>query len=598
MKKHAAIIPALTILSMLLGSGAHAATPASFSGKILIQTQSRGQAWYVNPVTLKRNFLYKPAQAFQIMRERGIGISNADLSRIPIGFYAMTGADGDGDGLVNIFEQAIGTSIGDTDSDDDGFSDREEVRGGFNPNGPGKVRGLNSVFAAKQRGKIFLQTQSRGEAWYVNPSDAKRYYLGTGEDALTLMRTFGIGVSDANLARIPVSSERMGCGNDMPCFIAASESAQPATVDWTYRLPWGTGYDYLYTTRMATGASNGALKSTFESNIVGIRIYLTDEYRQSLRDQGKTEADITEFETEQNATLVGTPSNFWGKSCTYPTIDRSKLTALLRNWANLAFSTTDMAFMQCVTTTSTPDTELPDESNNEAVSKIPTSTEPSGITDCLENFDCFIEASEAGRRPVLVTWINELPFGLIFKTSTKMGLGQEAPNKLRFRQQLISINVYANDEMKAQARAAGKTDEEIHASEVAANAAAQTSVGSGQNCVFAESDAALMTAVLRRWKEGKFSSNDFAFAECKTFEADTDADGLNATDETNSGTDPNNADTDGDGIADGDEKKLFYPRSETADPLNPDKTDPLNPDSDGDGFKDGDEIAAGFDPTI
>ena len=54
-------------------------------GKILLQVESKGEAWYINPDNLNRYYLGRPADAFRIMRELGLGITNSDLSKIPEG---------------------------------------------------------------------------------------------------------------------------------------------------------------------------------------------------------------------------------------------------------------------------------------------------------------------------------------------------------------------------------------------------------------------------------------------------------------------------------------------------------------------------------
>lgn len=54
------------------------------SGRILLQVEENGEAWYVNPVNNERYFLGRPADAFKIMRNFGLGISNSDLDQIPI----------------------------------------------------------------------------------------------------------------------------------------------------------------------------------------------------------------------------------------------------------------------------------------------------------------------------------------------------------------------------------------------------------------------------------------------------------------------------------------------------------------------------------
>jgi hypothetical protein len=43
-----------------------------------------------------------------------------------------------------------------------------------------------------------LQVEASGEAWYVNPIDNKRYFLGRPTDAYDLMRRFGLGISNSN----------------------------------------------------------------------------------------------------------------------------------------------------------------------------------------------------------------------------------------------------------------------------------------------------------------------------------------------------------------------------------------------------------------
>ncbi len=65
---------------------------------------------------------------------------------------------------------------------------------------------------------------------------------------------------------------------------------------------------------------------------------------------------------------------------------------------------------------------------------------------------------------------------------------------------------------------------------------------------------------------------------------DTDSDGLSDGEEVDAGTDPLDADTDGDGLDDGEEVDLG--------------TDPLDPDSDGDGAPDGWEAERGSNPLV
>lgn len=100
----------------------------------------------------------------------------------------------------------------------------------------------------------------------------------------------------------------------------------------------------------------------------------------------------------------------------------------------------------------------------------------------------------------------------------------------------------------------------------------------------------LATAGFAFWQNNKSNSsaeNPAAYVTPPVVEdnKDSDNDGLTDTEEQNLGTDPNIADTDGDGLADGDEVKLF-------------KTSPISMHSDSDAFDDGTEVKNGYNPTI
>lgn len=128
----------------------------ALTGRILLQVEEKGEAWYVNPVNLERYYLGKPADAFSLMRKLGLGITNVDLDKITV------------------------------------------------------ANQKNSITADKSlsrrmAGRILLQVQSHGEAWYVDPVTQKRYFLGRPDDAFQIMRTLGLGITDADLEKITIS---------------------------------------------------------------------------------------------------------------------------------------------------------------------------------------------------------------------------------------------------------------------------------------------------------------------------------------------------------------------------------------------------------
>jgi len=115
------------------------------AGRILLQVEEKGQDWYIEPVSKQKHFMGRPADAFDMMRRFGLGISEANFSK---------------------FEKS----------------------------------GVPARFA----GRIFLRVESKGEAYYINPVDMKMYYLGRPVDAFNLMRSKALGISNLNIRQIPV----------------------------------------------------------------------------------------------------------------------------------------------------------------------------------------------------------------------------------------------------------------------------------------------------------------------------------------------------------------------------------------------------------
>ncbi len=138
------IILVALVLALVFPNFALADIADNLKGKILLQVEGDGQAWYVVPGTQERAYLGRPADAFRIMRELGIGVSEKDYN-----FWGDKAPE-------------------------------------------------------KLSGNIILRVEAKGEAYYVNPSNLEMKYLGRPADAFKVMRELGLGISDENLEKVSV----------------------------------------------------------------------------------------------------------------------------------------------------------------------------------------------------------------------------------------------------------------------------------------------------------------------------------------------------------------------------------------------------------
>ncbi|MBA3046961.1 S1C family serine protease [Patescibacteria group bacterium] len=113
-------------------------------GRILLQVEEHGEAYYVYPKDSKKYYMANGNEAYRIMRYLGVGITNKDLDRIK----------------------------------------------------------NDKAFAKKNSGKIFLQVEANGEAFYID-ADGYYYYLKNGEAAYNIMRDLGLGITNNDLNKIP-----------------------------------------------------------------------------------------------------------------------------------------------------------------------------------------------------------------------------------------------------------------------------------------------------------------------------------------------------------------------------------------------------------
>jgi len=125
----------------------NAEAASNLNGRILLQVEEKGQAWYVNPLDSKRYFLGSPDDAYNLMRRFGLGVSNKDLSAF-----------------------------------------------------------LKTKAPLRLAGRILLKVEDRGQAYYIDPISLKLSYLGKAYDAFQVIRQKGLGISNANLFKIPLST--------------------------------------------------------------------------------------------------------------------------------------------------------------------------------------------------------------------------------------------------------------------------------------------------------------------------------------------------------------------------------------------------------
>lgn len=111
-------------------------------GLIFIETQQNGEAWYVNPADSYRYYLGRPNDAFYIMRRLGLGVKHEVIQK--------------------------------------------------------------GVFPDRLSGRILIDVEDKGRAYYINPKNKKAYYLGRPEDAFRIMVELGVGISEENIKKIGI----------------------------------------------------------------------------------------------------------------------------------------------------------------------------------------------------------------------------------------------------------------------------------------------------------------------------------------------------------------------------------------------------------
>ncbi len=117
-------------------------------GRILLQAESAGEAYYIAPISSIIYYLSNGNDAFNIMRNTGLGISESDYNTLISNTY-------------------------------NGQKMRERLKG-----------------------KIILRVHSLGQAYYINPANLNVTYMANGNAAYNIMRNQSLGISNDDLATL------------------------------------------------------------------------------------------------------------------------------------------------------------------------------------------------------------------------------------------------------------------------------------------------------------------------------------------------------------------------------------------------------------
>lgn len=120
---------------------------SSLQGRILLEVESHGEAWYVYPKNMKRYYLGRPADAFAVMKNLSLGVKSDFLKQ--------------------------------------------------------------EIFPSQVAGLILLDVEANGEAYYINPKTLRKHYLARPADAFFIMRELGLGISNYDLEKIKEASIKL-----------------------------------------------------------------------------------------------------------------------------------------------------------------------------------------------------------------------------------------------------------------------------------------------------------------------------------------------------------------------------------------------------
>lgn len=163
------------LLFLWFGQTAQAAF--SLSGRIVLQVQDKGQAWYIFPPNNQRYFLKNKDEAFQKLIQLGVGISNRDFAN------------------------------------------------------------LSNKIPSKLLGRVLIKVEDRGQAFYLDPENKTLFSLKNSDDVLKLIKTRGLGIKNADLEKIEIEKNLLKNSEikNLKPKQTASSDVKELTYNWKYQ---------------------------------------------------------------------------------------------------------------------------------------------------------------------------------------------------------------------------------------------------------------------------------------------------------------------------------------------------------------------------
>ncbi len=133
-----------------------------YAGSLVVDKGDHDRLWYVNPVNRKRYELgFSASEAIPILQSLALGISNADLGKIPTGM-----------------EKKIG----------------------------------DLALRRRVSGRVLIAVEADGALWYVRPKVLKRYAL-VDDESFAALRSFATVLPHATVAKITIGFEFSGAAD-------------------------------------------------------------------------------------------------------------------------------------------------------------------------------------------------------------------------------------------------------------------------------------------------------------------------------------------------------------------------------------------------